>query len=230
MFADFTKNVRYELMYGYQAIEELKKCGIVYLPLGCLELHGSHLPMGLDVIKAHNMCCLLAQCIGGVVFPPHYYSGVHLLEDEVRSRFAREWGNVYTEDTAKASIIEVVMQIKRIGAKICVLYSGHYPMAQIDMVNEIASETDNESEGFRVIVCPERDLCDGGDHAGVYETSLLLYLDRHSVNMSAIYDQGYKDHRWTGYLDPKLASSAKGEGYAFRIVEYMKEKIRIIKN
>jgi len=225
MNINFTKNVRYELMYGYQAKAELDRRGIVYLALGSLELHGSHLPMGLDVIKAHAMCCVLAQRLGGVVFPPHYYSAVHKLPGERSEWLARNWGNIYQEETAKASVVETVGQIRRMGTKVCALYTGHYPQAQLDMVEEIAAETDAPAEGFNVIVCPEKKLSGGGDHAGVNETSLLLYLNRDLVDMSAINEQGYVDHHWTGALDPRLASAARGEELAGIITAYMEEKI-----
>ena len=69
---NFTKRVRYELMLGREATERIQEYPVGYLPIGCLERHGDHLPMGLDVIKAHRICCVVAQAIGGVVFPPHF--------------------------------------------------------------------------------------------------------------------------------------------------------------
>jgi len=213
-------------MYGYQAKETLDKTGIAYLPLGCLELHGSHLPMGLDVIKAHGLCCLMAQHIGGVVFPAHYYSGIHMHNPEQQKRCTGMWGNLYTDATARASIIDIVTQIQYMGAKVCVLHSGHYPGVQSEMVESVAAHFAGSS--CKVIVCPEKKLCNGGDHAGICETSLLLYLNRNLVNMAAICEQGYTDHDWAGAADPKLASAAKGEELAGIIVSYMKNEINRI--
>jgi len=227
--SDFTRNVRFELMYGYQAKKEIDKYGIVYLPFGCLEMHGSQLPMGLDVIKAHEMCCVLAQSIGGVVFPPHYYSGIHKLPEDRRGWLAEHWGNIYQEETAKRSILDIIGQIKRMKVKVCVLYTGHYPQEQLDMVHEIVSETNAPDDDFHVIYCPEMECCDGGDHAGIVETSLLLYLRRDLVNMSAINEQGYIDHRWAEPKDPKDSSAALGEDYANRIVAFMKDALSKIK-
>jgi len=227
---DFTKNVRYELMYGYQAKAELDKYGVAYLPLGCLEMHGSHLPMGLDVIKAHEMCCLMARHIGGVVFPPHYYSGIHKNEKDVEEALVAKWGNLYNEETAMGSVSETVRQIGRMNVRLCVLYTGHYPPAQLEMVRNVAKEINESENNFRVLNCVEADFCGGGDHAGVVETSLLLYLRRDLVNMAAIYEQGYKNHYWNGENDPKLASSAKGERYAQKILRYMEREIGNIIN
>ena len=84
---NYTKPVQYELMLGRQATEAIAACSVAYLPIGCLERHGDHLPMGLDVIKAHKVCCAVAKAIGGIVFPPHYYAGIHKMSDEQIAKF-----------------------------------------------------------------------------------------------------------------------------------------------
>ena len=68
--ANDRKVVQYELMLGREATKGGHASPVGYLPIGCMERHGDHLPMGFDVIKAHKICCLTAQVIGGVVFPP----------------------------------------------------------------------------------------------------------------------------------------------------------------
>ena len=44
--------------------EQVKACreraDIAFLPLGSLEWHGVHNPLGLDAIKAHHVCCRAA--------------------------------------------------------------------------------------------------------------------------------------------------------------------------
>ena len=102
--ADFRRNVRYELMLGREATEAITGFPVGYLPVGCLERHGDHLPMGLDIIKAHGVCCLLGQVLGGVVFPPHFYAGIHQMTPEQTRKYTGQWGNVYTDATAEASL------------------------------------------------------------------------------------------------------------------------------
>ena len=50
--ADHRKTVQYELLLGREASEAMRRCPVAYLPIGCLERHGDHLPMGLDVMAA----------------------------------------------------------------------------------------------------------------------------------------------------------------------------------
>jgi creatinine amidohydrolase len=222
---NFTKKVRYELMLGREATQRIEDCPVAYLPIGCLERHGDHLPMGLDVIKAHGICCEVAQAIGGVVFPAHFYAGIHRLEDDVRRRLASERGNLYTDGTAVQNLKEILDQIVIIGAKVIVLYSGHYPVSQRDMIKEIAAEYNAGAE-VRVIPITEVDCLGEGDHAGICETSFMLYLDRTLVDMTRISDVNYRDHGWSDTNSPELASAGKGETDLQKIIQYLDGRIK----
>jgi creatinine amidohydrolase len=48
----------------------LARAPIAYLPLGTLEWHGEHLPLGADAIQSHGFFLRLAAAAGGVVLPP----------------------------------------------------------------------------------------------------------------------------------------------------------------
>ena len=221
---NYTKNVRYELMHGREATQRIKEFPVGYLPTGCLERHGDHLPMGLDVIKAHGICCLIAQAIGGVVFPAHFYSGIHGLDSKTLQRFTGQWGNLYTDETAKQHLKDIINQFIMMGIKVLVLYSGHYPKIQCDMVKEIAEEY-NANGHIRIIPATEPDILDEGDHAGICETSFMLYLDKNLVDMNRISQLNYQDHGWSDKNSPELASAAKGEVDVQRLIKYFGENI-----
>jgi len=221
--ADYRQVVQYELMLGREATDRLRERPVAYLPIGCLERHGDHLPMGLDIIKAHRICCLVAQVIGGVVFPPHFYAGIHRLEPEVHQRATSERGNLYTDATAKAHLRDIIAQIGTIGVKVLVLYSGHYPVSQVEMIKEIAEEV-TAPNGPIVIPFAENMIL-AGDHAGVSETSLMLYLDRSLVDMTRIAEVNYRDHGWEGENDPLKASASRGEAEVESVIDYLKAEI-----
>jgi creatinine amidohydrolase len=220
---DYTREVRYEYMHGRAASEAIKTSRLGYLPIGCLERHGDHLPMGLDVIKAQGVCTILAQTIGGVVFPPHHYSGVHGLSPERTARFTGEWGNIYTDHTSVDHLIDVATQFEAAGIEILVLYSGHYPSIQIDMIEEVKGHF-VEREGLSVIPFCESMILDG-DHAGVSETSFMLYLDRSLVDMTSIGEENYEDHGWGGGRDPKNATSKLGEESIDLVISHLRTEI-----
>lgn len=220
---DYTKQVRYEYMKGREAVAAIRDCPVGYLPIGCLERHGDHLPMGLDVIKAYGVCCLVAQAVGGVVFPPHHYAGIHQMTEEQMDRSTGQWGNIYTDRTAEDHLIDVIDQFARAGVKVMVLYSGHYPVSQVDMIENIAAHFAKGSK-IRIISFAERMIMDG-DHAGVSETSFMLYLDKSQVNMTAFSDANYQDHGWGGGKDPQNASVTQGEESVQQVIAHLATEI-----
>ena len=50
------------------------KCPIAFQPLGTLEWHGRHNPIGCDSIKAEQLCIETAKRLGGVVMPAIHFS------------------------------------------------------------------------------------------------------------------------------------------------------------
>lgn len=220
---DFRKTVRYELMLGREASDAIRTRPLGFLPIGCLERHGDHLPMGLDVIKAHGVCCLAARTLGGVVFPPHFYGGIHEMTPDMIRKYTGEWGNIYTDSTAEQHLLDIIRQLEIAGIKVLVLYTGHYPVCQCDMVKRLAADL-NRGDGIRVIPFAERFILDG-DHAGVHETSLMLYLDRSLVDMSRIAERNYQDHHWNDGNTPEKASVKMGEEEAKAVIAHLREQI-----
>ncbi|MDB6128657.1 MAG: crnA, partial [Verrucomicrobia bacterium] len=49
-------------------------CPVAYVPIGILEWHGFHNPIGLDAIKAERACAYLAERLGGLVMPTLYWA------------------------------------------------------------------------------------------------------------------------------------------------------------
>ncbi|MBM3477147.1 MAG: creatininase family protein, partial [Armatimonadetes bacterium] len=47
--------VRYEEMLPDELREVIRAAPVAYVPLGSLEWHGYHLPVGNDAIKAHEI-------------------------------------------------------------------------------------------------------------------------------------------------------------------------------
>ena len=222
---NYQKSVRYELMHGTDAARAIADRPVGFLPVGCLERHGDHLPMGLDIIKAHGICCEVARAAGGVVFPPHYYAGIHKMGSRELQKYTGSWGNIYTDSTAEESLMDIIRQIALTGIKVIVLYTGHYPECQVEMISHVAKRCAADDR-VRVIPFAEmRTLGEAGDHAGISETSFMLYLDRSQVDMRRIHKHNYEDHKWDDENTPEKASAAKGESDIKRIIEYLGKEI-----
>ena len=56
-----------------QIVQEIERCPLVYLPVGPLEWHGPHLPLGVDALNAEKVAQLSAQKTGGLVLPTFYW-------------------------------------------------------------------------------------------------------------------------------------------------------------
>src|SRR3972149_4872329 len=69
--------VRYEESRPADLRNMISKAPVAYVPIGALEWHGEHGPLGLDGIKAHALCELAAERTGGVVFPTVFWGAFH---------------------------------------------------------------------------------------------------------------------------------------------------------
>jgi creatinine amidohydrolase len=68
------REVQMALMNSRQTAEYLKRSDLALLPIGCLEMHGPHVPLACDLLNAWATSTLLAQKWDGVVMPPVNYA------------------------------------------------------------------------------------------------------------------------------------------------------------
>lgn len=67
------KEVRYHMLRPAQIVKRRESCPVAYVPLGNLEWHGVHNPVGADTLQAEGIAIRCAQKGGGLAFPPLYY-------------------------------------------------------------------------------------------------------------------------------------------------------------
>ena len=218
-----TPTVQFELMKGREATAAIRAYPVGYLPIGCLERHGDHLPMGLDTIKAHQVCCASAKAIGGIVFPPHYYAGIHCKTDQELALMTGEWGNIYTDRSAQANLVDIIRQLARTGLRVLVVYSGHYPRCQVEMIQAVSREF--ASHPTLTVVPFAESMILEGDHAGISETSFMLHLDSNLVVLTQIREINFREHDWTEASSPVKASAAKGAQDVQAVIAYLQRQI-----
>ena len=99
-----------------EAIEKSK--GVCIVPVGCLEKHGQHLPVGTDVIHITGVAKIAAQNEYAVVFPPIYFG-----EKTGAGNFK---GTVmFSEELRQQLLKETCSEIARNGFKKILIYNGH---------------------------------------------------------------------------------------------------------
>lgn len=177
------QEVQAELLTPAELEAALARRPTVYLPLGSLEFHGPHLPIGLDGLTAHGVCLHTAAMGGGVVLPPVYQAvgGEHA---------GYPWTFMMPDPIGiSLHLRQTLMRLETFGARSAILFTGHFAGEQMDMIDGIADEW-NSQDGHLLAVlatgvnrCPDSPVAP--DHAGVFETSLLhalypelVHLDR----------------------------------------------------
>src|SRR5207247_9972886 len=66
------RTVEYESMRPSESAQARARLPLAFIPIGPLEWHGPHLPMGLDGLHAHTVAMEVARQVGGVVLPTYY--------------------------------------------------------------------------------------------------------------------------------------------------------------
>jgi len=152
---------------------------IAYVPIGALEWHGEHAPLGLDGIKAQALCESAAERTGGVVFPTIFWGAFDTMPFPFTFHFRRAGLRVLARET--------LIQLADWGFKVIVLLTGHYPPAQIRLLRKECRRF-NKTGAAVALGAPEHvfatDIEYYGDHAGMWETSIMMAIRPDTVDLS----------------------------------------------
>jgi creatinine amidohydrolase len=164
--------VRAELLLPYEMKAALAERSVAYLPLGSIEFHSAHLPIGLDGLTAHGACLRAAARSGGVVLPPLYY-GVGGSHTDYPWTIMAE-----SEAPIRALIEQSLRRLHEFGVATVVLFTGHFSDEQLALIDDIAAGWNGANTGLRVLALAVSRAATrmAPDHAGVFETSLLSAL------------------------------------------------------
>lgn len=75
------KKVLYEELLPEECVQRIKEIPVAYLPLGTLEWHGPHMPLGADGIQSKELFVRVAEKVGGVVLPMLFMGPDRLFDD-----------------------------------------------------------------------------------------------------------------------------------------------------
>lgn len=91
-----TEKVLYEELCPAEFEERVAACPVAYLPLGTLEWHGPHMPLGADGIQAQELFVRVAKKVGGVVLPKLFLGPDRFYHDKEREFYGMD---IYTGGT-----------------------------------------------------------------------------------------------------------------------------------
>ncbi len=213
-------------MPGFEALRQTSQT--VILPLGTLEEHGPHLPLGTDTFHALEVVRRVAGRRPVLVAPPLFYG---------MCRSTREHpGTVsISGDALRALLLSVGREFYRQGWRNLVFVSGHAGGTHISAVVEAAERllvelpeakiaVVNLLELLREVLADKPDLVHtkGDSHAGEVETAIMMAAYPHLVQGTAPEEWPsfpkyvlVRDKRryWPGGVwgNPGPATAAQGE-------------------
>ncbi|MDZ4309908.1 MAG: creatininase family protein [Cypionkella sp.] len=172
-----------ELLRPAQIAEEISRCARVWLPLGTIEYHGKHLPVGLDGLQAHGLCLDAAEIAGGLVYPPLWWGigGGH-------ARY--QWTVMMSEATEISSILRhTLARLQDFGVRQAVLFTGHFADEQLAMIAQLADTWNAQNGPLHALALGVNGNTEAPlppDHAGRFETTLLAAYHPQAVDISLL--------------------------------------------
>lgn len=250
--------MKWEELTAPQFARAVARCdGVCLLPLGVIEKHGDHLPLGTDLLIARELACRAAELEPALVFPPYFLTQIF----EAR----HTPGTIGIDSQIMYSLLQTVCdEIARNGLKKIVLVNGHggnrhflshFVTLQLERSRDYVVYLPREDawlsdkafvEGWMAQAeCRVRD-----EHAGEMETSMVMATFPELVNTDAIavgeglaqgrlavleeagiYNaiQWYANfpHHYSGQAE--FATAAKGEYILTHIVHGLADLIRLVK-
>jgi creatinine amidohydrolase/Fe(II)-dependent formamide hydrolase-like protein len=78
-------SVKYLELRPAEFKKRLQEKALAYLPLGTLEWHGEHLPLGADAIQSEAPMIEAARRFGGIVLPPIFLAPTGAPKQQIRN-------------------------------------------------------------------------------------------------------------------------------------------------
>lgn len=194
------REIRFEYLRPAQLNGEMERCPLVFLPIGPLEYHGPHLPVGTDPINATE--CALEACrrFGRGVVHPTLFWGTE------RERPASTLGNLgfdeddwvvgmdfptatwrshyYGEEIFGLVLSSTLDMLISRGYRAIVITNGHGARNHMQTIDRLALHFSHTTDALVVwelalVVQPQEQEMRG--HADLFETSLMLHYEQERV-------------------------------------------------
>lgn len=212
---------------------------LVIVPVGALEAHGPHLPLGSDTIQAEVTSQQLAERVGAFIAPTLSYG--------VCPEARRFTGTVsLTIAELEAGAAGLFRELARMGVRRVLVISGHAERAHMSALREAADQARQANPNIRIVVLSDYDfvyelrgkeapVTDG--HGGFLETSRVLALAPDTVGEARPViahrgspflpgTQGPEDWPDSVVGDTRGASAAVGQRVQDYVLRRLEETVR----
>ncbi|MEM0027813.1 MAG: creatininase family protein, partial [Ignisphaera sp.] len=161
--------------------------GVAIIPVGSVERHGDHLPLGTDALEAMYVAEKVADELCAHLFPPVWYGAAKSL--------ARFSGTIDVGDgPLYAYMCGILRGVASMGYRIIVVVNGH---GGNTLALRLAAKKVSFETGTSILVVnwwsdlaqeKRRELFTYPGHAGEDETSAVLHIAPETVDMSSARD------------------------------------------
>jgi creatinine amidohydrolase len=170
--------------------------GVCVIPLGIIEKHGPHLPLGTDLYEARQIAFDAAGKEYAVVFPPYFVGQIF----EARHQ---PGAMAYSTELMWKMLDETCKELSRNGMKKIILLNGHggntsflqyFCQAQLAKKEDyivVLFQEGRDKANEKEIESLKKAKLDG--HAGEEETSMMYYINPDFVDQPALTSQSGLD-------------------------------------
>jgi creatinine amidohydrolase len=163
--------------------------GVCIIPLGIIEKHGPHLPLGTDLYESREIALTAAGKEYAVVFPPYFVGQIFEAKHQPGAL-------AYSTDLMWKMLDETCKELSRNGLKKIILLNGHggsNSFLQFFCQAQLAKQQDyivvmfqpgNDPVNSAEIQSLKKAKLDG--HAGEEETSMMYYINPALVDQEAL--------------------------------------------
>ncbi len=235
------EKVKYAELRPSEFRRRLQQKPLAYLPLGTLEWHGEHLPLGADTIQSEALMIACAQQYGGIVLPPLFLGPDRRLDREdgsylIGMDYAKSTspeqpltGSCYwvSYDFFKQLLENILEQLKRAGFK-AVFADGHGPSRRTWI--EMTANWEKKY-GMQLLGIPEAIKGEWNymiDHAAKNETSITMYVHASLVDLSVFTQGEHSSLIGVNGEHPVYASPEAGELIFNKAVQQLGERVKHI--
>lgn len=235
--------VQYSYLRPAQFHERLQQLPLAYLPLGTLEWHGEHLPLGADSLQSEALMIRAAEQFGGIVLPPLFLGPDRRMDLEdgsyiVGMDYAKSTsphqqlpGSAYwVSDTFFIQLLENILeQLKRAGFR-AVFAHGHGPSRKrwCENLPRWEQQFGLKLKGITDAETTEWDFMN--DHAAQNETSILMHTHPDLVDLSVFAEGEGSPLLGVNGIHPFLATAENGAARmeeALRLLEHWIKSINL---
>jgi creatinine amidohydrolase len=170
--------------------------GVCVIPLGIIEKHGPHLPLGTDLYESREIAFHAAEKEYAVVFPP-YFAG------QIFEAKHQPGAIAYSNELMWKMLEETCKELSRNGLKKIILLNGHggntsflqyFCQSQLANKNDyvvVLFQSGPDPESAKEIKSLKKAGLDG--HAGEEETSMMYYINPALVDQAALKNESGSD-------------------------------------